>query len=351
MKLQTMVLGLVVIIIGIINGVIFYFENRPLEFEPLQAYGIKTMVPQGWAQSKKLSKGWDAIYFKHSCSHLTLASRKLDDYPSKVLDSYWQRDRSQAAYIKDINVYQNGLYLVFSRGKSVRAYRAVFSRGETLYWFESETRASSSRYYKKILDVALLNLVIDGEGVNPALGEQINQTDRELSIWVAQGPGFWLYFTIGLSAIIILFLVFLAKLSGKGVSPEKLNHETAILEATQVEGSYSFDWEYRLSGYAIYLTTTRFLAFNFGYKVMELIAGDEGQIIPSAVFYRSRKKRGIFLDSTSGEGGEVTVSTGTGRFSGKKFLQITIEKGLKFTYRFYLEDAELWEAEIKQWLK
>ncbi|MBU0567327.1 hypothetical protein KJ693_00100 [bacterium] len=42
MKLQPLVLGLVLIIILTVNGIIFYFGNRPLEFEPVYANQIET---------------------------------------------------------------------------------------------------------------------------------------------------------------------------------------------------------------------------------------------------------------------------------------------------------------------
>jgi len=308
----------VVIIFFIILYVFKIFAITYIEFEK---NNIRTTVPSKWSFEKSYEDNWQTFYFKSKKATLTIASKNIQRETKDILLSYKHKFKN-TALIREITIYDNGLYIVIAKGrgrfaKIIRRYIAIFTKDNDLYWFELNT-GDPFEEYKKVLDNALINLSIDNKKVNLNLRKQISKI--KLPFWVLHTKNFFLIIVMGALILALVIPIIIISFSGRPVSKEKLGYERIIMEEENVAGTTRIMGRYDLQNYSIYLTESKLLIFSFGRKTLE--------ILPEQTF---------------------DIKTGKGWFG--DFLEINVYYNYRCRYRFYLKDVNTWLRTIRRILK
>jgi hypothetical protein len=116
---------------------------------------------------------------------------------------------------EEIPAFDSAIFCLGAVGRGQRWYRYLLQSGDTIVDLSMHSPHSSHIVYKKVLDVAFLNLRVGGVASDHIAAQAVQEIDGRVSPRWAQGNLFWLLFFLSVPNGIMLILLLLFKLAGR----------------------------------------------------------------------------------------------------------------------------------------
>jgi hypothetical protein len=207
MSYNKRVIFLVLLFVTIIVNIPLYFFLRNDTVSRFHTVGeVEVRIPASYSCEEANKNGWIGTVAMSS------GKGKWVYIQRRKLQHDWRPERyfQSADGAKSLKLNENVTFGVHARSKNYRRYVYVFRFNGSEYWLESGTRTSTLLFVKKIADVMLESIRINGKSpfVNP--GELIGRTTDFVYPRFSQPLNFILWIVNGtmVLTLLIVWLVF-----------------------------------------------------------------------------------------------------------------------------------------------